>query len=498
LARPVSDFYVAGRLVPSVFNGMAIAASFMAVLAFAALAGAVGPGWEGSRTLLLAGAGGLVLGGVLLAPYLRKFGGYTIPDFLAERFGGVGIRPLAVLAVILSCFAVLALVLWCLGHITARLFPLDLATGIAAGAGLLLLCTLIGGMRSASITQIAQYAILLITSLGLALFLWRGGTAFAPASLDDVLAALKLDALSTADPFNRFALIFSLVSGVATLPHLLMRGSTTPSVAEARTSFLLAVPLAALLCLGARAYPALFDTSAATGASASMVGLLAIAAIAALLAAGSGLLLAIANALSHDVFYKALHPRASTGQRLIAARGAIVLVAVLAGFAAFAAPQALPDMAASSFSLAASAFLPALLLGVWWKRATPEGALAGMLAGLAVCLYYLLAPRYFPFAFYETSSFLSSATPELAADYAELRQSYYLADEAGREAALTAWGDTARAAANWWGVKNAFASLFAVPFGFLVMIGVSLFTPAPSRDVQNFVEDLRRPATERA
>ena len=97
-------------------------------------------------------------------------------------------------------------------------------------------------------------------------------------------------------------------------------------------------------------------------------------------------------------------------------------------------------MTGASFSLAASALLPALLLGIWWKRATGEGALAGMLAGLAVCLYYMLAPRYIPFAFYETSSFLSNATPDEAARYVALRQAYYLADETAREAALGGMG----------------------------------------------------------
>ena len=117
-----------------------------------------------------------------------------------------------------------------------------------------------------------------------------------------------------------------------------------------------------------------------------------------------------------------------------------------------------------------------------------------MLAGLAVCLFYMLAPRYIPFAFYEASSFLSNATADEAARYAAQRQAYYLADEGARAAALAAWEETARAIANWGGVKRDFAALFAVPVGTLVMIGASLFTPAPSRDVQSFVEDLRKPS----
>jgi cation/acetate symporter len=224
-------------------------------------------------------------------------------------------------------------------------------------------------------------------------------------------------------------------------------------------------------------------------------GLIAIGAIAALLAAASALVLAIANALSYDLYYRSLHLSASTEWRILIARLAILLVASLAGWAAFTAPGELPAMTGASFSLAASALLPALLLGIWWKRASGEGALAGMIAGLAVCLYYMLAPRYIPFSFYETSSFISNATPDEAARYVALRQGYYLADEAARATALEAWRMSALKLANWGGIKSEFAALFAVPVGFLVMIGVSLFTPAPSRDVQSFVEDLRKPQT---
>jgi cation/acetate symporter len=256
-------------------------------------------------------------------------------------------------------------------------------------------------------------------------------------------------------------------------------------------SFLWALPFAAALSLVGAPYVALLGALETNGLFSS--GLIAMGAIAGCLAVGSALVLAIANALSYDLYYKGLHLTASTTQRILAARAAVLLVAGLAAWAALEWANTILEIGGTAFSLAASAFLPVLLLGIWWKRATPEGALAGMLAGLAVCLYYMLAPRYIPFAFYESSSFLSNATQEAASRYEALRQSYYLADEAGRAAALAAWEEAARPLANWWGVKRDFAGLFAVPVGFLAMIGVSLFTPEPSRDVQNFVEDLRKP-----
>ena len=501
LRRPVSDFYVAGRLVPGMFNGMAIAICLIPVLAFAELAGALSQGWDGASLLVLGGGGGVLLIALFLAPYLRKFGGYTVPDFLGERFGGVGVRPLAVLAVILCSFPALALALMGLGAIAMGVFAVELGTGIALGVALLLVCSVVAGMRSASLTQIVQYAVLLAASLvALAVLVWQQGAllpALSVTGVEAVFASLKLDSFAAEDRLNRFALLFCLATGIASLPHLLMRGLVTPSIAEARTSFFWALPFAGALCLVGAPYVSLFGAKPLVTSDAAAIlffGVTATGAIAACVAVGSALVLAIANALSYDLYYKSLHLTASTDRRLLAARAAIVLVAGLAAWAAFAAPATILAMTGAAFSLAASTLLPALLLGIWWKRASGDGALAGMLAGLAVCLYYMLAPRYMPFAFYETSSFLSNATPDEAARYNALRQAYYLADEAARAAALAAWAETARAVANWGGIKRDFAALFAVPVGFLVMFGVSLFTPAPSRDVQSFVEDLRKPA----
>lgn len=502
LRRPISDFYVAGRLVPGLFNGMAIAISLIPVLAFAELAGALSQGWDGVTLLVLGGGGGLLLIAFFLAPYLRKFGGYTVPDFLGERYDSTGIRPLAVFAVILCSFPALALALLGLGNIAAQVFGVDMGTGLGLAVAMLLLCSFAAGMRSASLTQGLQYAVAIAVSVvAMAVLLWQQGTVFSgteAAGLKSALAILKLDSFAAEDSLNRFALLFCLGAGIASLPYLLMRCLVTPSIEEARTSYLWALPFTAALALLAAPYLALFEAppAASSGVSAMLAfGLLATGAIAALLAVGSGLVLAIANALSYDLYYRSLHLTASTERRILVARVAIVLAAGLAAWAALAARESIAAMTGASFSLAASAFLPALLLGIWWKRATGEGALAGMLAGLAVCLYYMLAPRYMPFAFYETSSFLSNATPDEAARYAALRQSYYLADEMARAGALAAWKAMAFDLANWGGVKSEFAALFAVPVGVLVTIGTSLFTPAPSRDVQSFVEELRKPQT---
>lgn len=500
LARPISDFYAAGHAVPAGYNGMGIAACFVAALGYPALAGVLGLGWQGSLLVLAGGAGGLLVVALLLAPYLCRFGGYTLPDFLGERFDSVGLRPLAVAAVFLCSFPALAAVLLALAVILNRLFAIDLPSSLGAAAAMLFLCTFLGGMRSASRAGVLQYAVLLAGSVAaLAILLWQRDGSPDPldaSSLLDALAALNLDMFVAPDRVNRVALVFCLVAGTAALPHLVMRAFTARSIEEARSSFLYAVPLLLVLFLAAPAYAPLFSGEAVAAGdtlSAVSMGLILTAAIAALLALGSGLLLAMANALSYDLYYKSWHLTAPADRRLLAARGAILLVAALAALAALFLPRTMLAFAGASFSLAASAFLPALLLGLWWKRANGQGALGGMIAGLIVCLYYMIVPRYFPYAFYETSRLFSSASEQQASAYDLLQRMYYLADPANRPAVAMLWELNVRAIANWWGVRGIFAGVFGVPVGLVVTVAVSLFTPAPSGDVQSFVEDLRKP-----
>jgi cation/acetate symporter len=497
LRRPISDFYVAGRLVPALFNGMAIAVSLVPILALVGFAGALRQGWDGATLLVLGGSAGLLVIAFLLAPYLRKFGVYSLADFLGERFSISGMRPLAVLAIILCSFPALALTLMGLAALIMRAISIEPEVAIGAAAVLVLSCSVVAGVRSVSLTQIAQFVVVLAAgALALAILVWHRGSLlplYNPTDLDAAFASFSLQPFAVADPINGFALLFCLAAGIASFPHLLLKSLVTPSGDEARGSFLLALPFAAAIALIAAPYLSLFRTSMEESA-VPVIALIGTGAIAACLAVGSGIATAIANALSYDLYYKSLHRTASTRRRILVARAAMVLVVSAAAWVAHTFPEYVLTLVAPAFSFAASALLPALLLGIWWKRASGEGALAGMVAGLVVCLYYMLAPRYIPFGFYETSSFLSNASQEAASRYEALRQSYYLAgDGAGRSAALAAWEEAARPLANWWGIDRNFAGLFAVPVGFLTMIAVSLFTPAPSREVQVLVEDLRRP-----
>src|SRR5262249_22997524 len=148
--RPMSDFYASGHTLPALYNGMVIAACFVVGVSYPALGGALGPGWRGLPLVLGGGVGGLLVIALLIAPYLRKFGGYSVPDFLGERFGSASVRQLAVASVLVCSFFALAAVLLCLALIATRFFAVDLPTSIGAAAATLFLCTFLGGMRSAS------------------------------------------------------------------------------------------------------------------------------------------------------------------------------------------------------------------------------------------------------------------------------------------------------------------------------------------------------------
>jgi cation/acetate symporter len=226
-----------------------------------------------------------------------------------------------------------------------------------------------------------------------------------------------------------------------------------------------------------------------------IAGLVAAGGIAAALSTADGLLLAIANALSHDVYYKMINPNAPTKTRLIASRIVLLFVAVLAAYVASTKPTDILSMVAWAFSLAAAGIFPALTLGVWWKRGNTTGAVIGMLLGWGVCVYYLVGTRYYAVSFHDMWSGISGAAPAAQAKFVELKAAWAAAaDGAAKTAAWAALDRHAQAIAGWFGVKNISAALFGLPFGFLGVIVGSLLTKAPSKEVQDMVDATRRPA----
>jgi len=619
----VAEYYVAGRRVPAFFNGMATGADWMSAASFIGMAGGLYiQGYDG-LAFILGWTGGYVLVALFLAPYLRKFGQFTIPDFLGERYGGNIVRSVGVFAAILCSFTYVVAQIYGVGLITSRFTGIEFGVGVFVGLGGILVCSFLGGMRAVTWTQVAQYVILIIAyllpvvwlsmqitnfpipqlSYGYALqkvterekaitvdpkeievrTIFKDKAAAADAKLKDPAAAYaadkaavdkrladvkqdkkatpevvaaaeksvasfpkdvdeakkqwakdkglaaravpprphaeafvgKDDAARNTARLNFLALVFCLMVGTAALPHILMRYYTTPSVKEARDSvgwslffiFLLYFTAPALAVLvkfdvythlvgssfadlprwiasWAAVDPTLVSvkdingdgivqlaeivlgqdiivlaTPEIAGLPYVVSGLVAAGGLAAALSTADGLLLTIANALSHDVYYKMLDPHASTQRRLTVAKVLLLVVAAIAATVAAQKPADILFLVSAAFSLAAAGFFPALTLGIFWKRANKWGAILGMVAGVGITFYYMtLSQPWLRELFYG----IARSAPVKPEDL-------------------------------WFGISPISAGIFGIPLGFAVIIIVSLLTAAPDKKVQELIEHVRYP-----
>lgn len=579
----VGEYYVAGRRVPAIYNGMATGADWMSGASFVGMAGTLyALGYDG-LAFVLGWTGGYVLVAVLVAPFLRKFGAYTVPDFLSARYGGNFARLIGVIVLFSCSFTYVVAQIYATGIISARFLGLDFNVAVYVGLAGILVCSMLGGMRAVTWTQVAQYIVLIIAYLIPAIWMSTVKTGVPIPQLMQGQALQGIAALEQAQgiavghatPFahggynalNYFLLILCLMVGTASLPHVLMRYFTTPSVREARVSVAWSLLFIFILYFTAPAYAAfakwtmldlvasgltpdniaekagwMFRWAAADNAlvqicgkaavdaaavaaacaeqgvtniafsninlNADMIvlatpemagmpyvisGLVAAGGLAAALSTADGLLLAIANALSHDIYYKMIDQNAPTARRLVVSRILLVVVAILAAYVASTKPADILAMVSWAFSLAAAGLFPALVLGVWWKRNNSTGAVAGMIAGFAVCMYYLLGTRYGAVGFYEMWSGLSTASAEAVQKFTDLKAAWEAAAPDAKAAAWVTLDKHAQTIANWWGVKNLSAAAFGLPVGFAVMIVVSLLTKAPSQAMQDFIEEIRIP-----
>ena len=577
----VSEYYVAGRRVPAFYNGMATGADWMSGASFVGMAGSLFLlGYDG-LAFVLGWTGGYVLVAILIAPFLRKFGAYTVPDFLAARYEGNAARLMGVIVLLACSFTYVVAQIFATGIIAQRFLGMDFVVAVYVGLLGILVCSMLGGMRAVTWTQVAQYIVLIIAYLipvvilsakkfGLPLPQLTYGSALsqiseleqnfikqglAPASMKQHVAPF-----TSYSPANYFWLIFCLMVGTASLPHVLMRYFTTPSVKEARISVAWSLLFIFLLYFTAPAYAAfskleVYSTligkniadlpqwvynwgslglvnicgkaaasadavKAACGAVAGhagvlrlqdfgintdvvvlstpeiaglpyvIAGLVAAGGLAAALSTADGLLLAIADALSHDIYYKMIDPNAPTARRLVVSRVLLVVVAIAAAWTASKRPADILSMVAWAFSLAAAGLFPALVLGVWWKRCTKQGAFWGMLLGFLTCLGYLLVTRYFPgfgVKYLGMSSLLNAVSGAPIVD---------LAKAMAAPGAMDSWVAASHPLASkvgWFNINNISAAAFGLPVGFIVMYVVSMMTPAPSKEMQEFIDACRRP-----
>ncbi len=557
---------------------MATGADWMSAASFVGMAGTLFLlGYDG-LAWVLGWTGGYVLVSILVGPYLRKFGAYTVPDFLAFRFGGNFARFLGVIVLVACSFTYVTSQIYGTGIIAARFLGMQFEVAVFVGLVGILLCAMLGGMRAVTWTQIAQYIVLIIAYLtpivilstqhyGIPIPELTYGTALAEITArEQELVKTGLATLCTGSacpagslkqhiqpflnytPLNFFGIIFCMMVGTASLPHILMRYFTTPSVREARQSVAWSLFFIFLLYFSAPAYAAfsklevytniigrdvanlrpwlfewgqlgliqicgkiatsLADIGAACKAIAGhpgvvrfsdfvidtdvivlstpeiaglpyvISGLVAAGGLAAALSTADGLLLAIANALSHDIYYKMIDPNAPTVRRLTVARVLLVFVAVAAAATAATKPSDILAMVGWAFSLAMAGNFPPLVLGIWWKRATTTGAICGMIAGFGLCLFYLVTTRYFPQAgvdYFGMTAMTNAVTGLPVVDITKP----ILPSAAQR--------------VGWFGLNNINCGLLGMPLGFLVIIVVSLMTKAPSKEMQDFIDDIRKP-----
>src|ERR671913_2064892 len=272
-----AEYYVAGRRVPAFFNGMATGADWMSAASFIGMAGTLYLSGYDGLSFVMGWTGGYCLVAFLLAPYLRKFGQFTIPDFLGARYGGNIVRSIGIIAAIICSFVYVVAQIYGVGLITSRFTGLAFEIGVFVGLGGILVCSMLGGMRAVTWTQVAQYIILIIAYL--TPVIWLGvrhtgvpipeltyGRALEQITqLEDKLGVVKhhVDAFTDATgkfswtEFNNFwALVLCLMIGTASLPHILMRYFTTPSVREARNSVAWSIFFIFLLYFTAPAYAA--------------------------------------------------------------------------------------------------------------------------------------------------------------------------------------------------------------------------------------------------
>ena len=621
-----AEYYVAGRRVPAVYNGMATGADWMSAASFIGMAGTLYLTGYSGLAFIMGWTGGYCLVALFLAPYLRKFGQFTIPDFLGARYDGNIARFIGIFAAILCSFTYVVAQIYGVGLITTRLTGVSFELGIFLGLGGILVCSFLGGMRAVTWTQVAQYIILIIAYMIPVVWLSVKQTGFPipqivygyqlekvtareaelikdpkeleviaifkeradalGAKLKDIPTALAADkaaaekkvadlkaanapaadlaaaekalasvpkdeaaakadwtkakaanearakplagmprhaAQFTGDPNgdekakaaydtsrrNFLALIFCLMVGTAALPHILMRFYTTPSVKEARESvswslffiFLLYFTAPALAVLvkyevfsvlvgtpfdklpawissWAAVDPTLLSvtdinkdgifqlgemriggdiivlaTPEIGGLPYVVSGMVAAGGLAAALSTADGLLLTIANALSHDLYYKMINPNAPTARRVLISKALLLVVALAAAYVAAQKPADILFLVGAAFSFAAAAFFPALTLGIFWKRASKWGAIVGMIGGLGTTFYYMVTTQPWLRGVFGVTS-----PVEL-----------------------------------WYGIAPISAGVFGVPIGFALIILVSLVTPAPNKEVQELIDHVRYP-----
>ena len=505
-AGSTSEFYAAGGQVKPVMNGMATAADWMSAASFISMAGLISNMGYGGALFLMGWTGGYVLLAMLLAPYLRKFGKFTVPQFIGDRFYSKSASTVAVLCLLVASITYIIGQMTGVGIAFSRFLGVSSSTGIYVGMAIVFAYAVFGGMKGITYTQVAQYIVLILAYTIPAIFIslqltgnplpqlglggdYRGTDTTLLQKLDQVVTDLGFGQYTTSVPgstLNMFVYTLSLMIGTAGLPHVIMRFFTVPKVADARASAGWALVFIAILYTTAPAVAAMAklnlhatvntavksaksaeelyakeasleyakrpdwmkrweatgllkfqdkngdgriqyyndkakkDSAAAKNAEAAgwkgneltvnadimvmanpeiallpnwVIALVAAGGLAAALSTAAGLLMAISSAVSHDLVKGVFAPDISEKGELMAGRIAMAVSIVIAGWLGLNPPGFAAGTVALAFGIAASSLFPAIMMGIFSKKMNKEGAIAGMLTGLAVTLFYVFAHK---------------------------------------------------------------------------------------------------------
>ncbi len=471
-ASTTGEFYAAGRGVHPVANGMATAADWMSAASFISMAGLIAFLGYDASLFLMGWTGGYVLLAMLLAPYLRKFGKFTVPEFIGDRYYSQTARIVAVICLIVASLTYVIGQMKGIGVAFSRFLEVDFAHGLFVGMAIVFIYAVLGGMKGITYTQIAQYCVLILAYTIPAIFisLQLTGNPIPQlglwGSVDGTPLLAKLNSIVTDLGFadytarktsmlNMTLYTFSLMIGTAGLPHVIIRFFTVPKVRDARASAGWALVFIGILyttapAVGAMAFYNLANTvQPAPGAENSMqyearpqwfknwektgllkfddkngdgrvqyskgkdnelkvdrdimvlanpeiaklpnwvIALVAAGGLAAALSTAAGLLLAIASSISHDLLKGIFNPNITEKGELMAARIAMAGAIAVAGYFGLHPPGFAAQVVALAFGLAASSIFPALMMGIFDKRANNIGAVLGMLSGLGITLIYI-------------------------------------------------------------------------------------------------------------
>ena len=529
-ARSTGDFYVAGGEVSPLVNGMATAADWMSAASFISMAGIISfSGYDGS-VYLMGWTGGYVLLALLLAPYLRKFGKFTVPDFVGDRYYSQVARVTAVVCAIFVSFTYVAGQMRGVGIVFSRFLDVPINVGVIIGMCIVFFYAVLGGMKGITYTQVTQYCVLIFAYMAPAIFisimmtgnpipqlgfggvLNDGSGTYLLEALDGLNEALGFATYTNGSKstIDVFFITAALMVGTAGLPHVIVRFYTVPKVAAARISAGWALVFIAILYTTAPAVAAFARTNLlkslpnssyaqapewfkkweGTGLitfndkngdgliqyladpqqnelvidrdimvlanpeianlPAWVIALVAAGGLAAALSTAAGLLLVISTSVAHDLFKKNLLPNISEKKELLLARVSAGVAVVVAGYFGINPPGFVASVVAFAFGLAASSFFPAIILGIFSKRVTREGAVTGMIIGILFTASYIV--------------FFKFISPEL------------------------------NSSEHWWfGVSPEGIGTLGMLINFGVTLVISKFTPPPPEEIQNMVEHIRLP-----